>query len=174
VIVVTVVLLAQRCFGGAVLWLLMTNGGNQVFSGLKRLTSIERPQWVAEPPASLSFPSGHASMALVFAGTLCVLAWPPTGRRVQRLMLWAAASYAFLQATSRTYLGVHWAADIGAGLLLGGALLAMAAVLNARFPFKTARPASLVAATLIAWAIALLVVILPSLSESLLRYSPVN
>jgi membrane protein DedA with SNARE-associated domain/membrane-associated phospholipid phosphatase len=172
VVVVTLVLLAQRCAGGAMLWLLMTNGGHQLFSGLKRLTAIERPQWVAEPPASLSFPSGHASMALVFAGTLCVLAWPASGRTTQRLLLWAAASYAFLQATSRPYLGVHWVADIGAGLLLGGALVALAALLKTRFSLRPANPLSLAGATLLAWGIALAAVVVPDLDASLAAYRP--
>lgn len=172
VVVVTLALLAQRCFGGALLWLAMTNGGNQLFSGLKRLTSIERPQWVAEPPVSLSFPSGHASMAMVFAGTLCVLAWPATGRKTRRVLLWATASYAFLQATSRPYLGVHWVADIGAGLLLGGVLVALAAVFKARFDLRPVPPASLAAATLVAWGIALAFVILPNLDTALAAYRP--
>jgi membrane protein DedA with SNARE-associated domain len=174
VTLVTLVLLAQRRPGGALLWLLATSGGYLLFSGLKQLTSIQRPLWVVDPPSSLSFPSGHACMAMTFAGALCVLAWPSESRLQQRLLAWGATTYAFLQATSRPYLGVHWVADIGAGLLLGGAVVALTALLKSHFEVKPASAGSIAAASLLAWGLAMVLFILPELATSLQHYRRIN
>lgn len=74
------------------------------------------PDGYIRRPISHSFPSAHASMGVLGVVTL------------GRLFPWARAPLtallAFL-AFTRVYLRVHYAADVLAGLLLGGALAAL-------------------------------------------------
>jgi undecaprenyl-diphosphatase len=61
-------------------------------------------------PASASFPSGHAAMAM--AGTLAVTRMLPHSG-------WILWPMAIVIAISRLYLGVHWPSDVAGGILLG-------------------------------------------------------
>jgi membrane-associated phospholipid phosphatase len=83
---------------------------------------VDRPR----PPHGLvsavgsSFPSGHASFAAATLVAIVVLFTRP-GRR--RRIWWALAMLGIVaMAWSRTYLHVHWLADIVAGSLLGAGL----------------------------------------------------
>lgn len=83
---------------------------------LKPAVGRERPfvtlaiQVPGSPPASPSFPSGHASTS--FAGAFIdSRIW-----RRGRFLLWGIA---FLIAASRLYLGVHFPLDVVAGAFLG-------------------------------------------------------
>ncbi|MCS4535965.1 phosphatase PAP2 family protein [Corynebacterium sp. HS2168-gen11] len=74
----------------------------------------------ARPPAefqlveatSYSFPSGHAATIAAIAMTITLL-W---SRRSVHILAW---SVALLLAASRLYVGIHWATDVCAGLVLG-------------------------------------------------------
>lgn len=85
----------------------------------------------ARPPGSLvattgaSFPSGHAVAASVTA-LAAVIALVPPGKRRTAWGL-AAASFAFVMALARAYLGAHWASDALAGLMLGTSCALLAA-----------------------------------------------
>ena len=71
---------------------------------------------------TLSFPSGHATMAAVVFLTLGALVANTRTRWVERLyILGAAALIALLVGTSRVALGVHWATDVLAGWAFGSA-----------------------------------------------------
>ena len=93
---------------------------------LKELVGRTRPDlWLTGPdPSGLSFPSGHATFAMVFGGILILLiggmaSSAPARRAIQLgLVLLILAIGA-----SRVYLGVHWPSDVIGGYLFGGAAL---------------------------------------------------
>lgn len=65
------------------------------------------------------YPSGHMMRSLFIAGAVMLL-WPV------RPVWMAAALLLMAMATTRVYLGVHWASDVIGGALLGVAALAWA------------------------------------------------
>lgn len=82
---------------------------------LKTLFARARPEVLAEPLSSFSFPSGHSSASFAFFLTLGVLAsrqQPPRWRLTWVLL---AVIPSLSIALSRVYLGVHWPSDIVAG-----------------------------------------------------------
>ena len=81
--------------------------------GRARPFEVMEIQMIDARPASASFPSGHAAMAM--AGTLGVTRMLPHSGWI----LWPVA---LLIAISRVYLGVHWASDVAAGIVLGLAI----------------------------------------------------
>jgi membrane-associated phospholipid phosphatase len=97
---------------------------------LKLLFDRARPPTPLVEVSSGSFPSGHAVAASVTTVAL-VIALVPSGPR-----RWAwgvgAASFSFVMAVSRVYLGAHWLSDALAGVLIGTAVaLGVAVVLQA-------------------------------------------
>ncbi|MGE5590164.1 MAG: phosphatase PAP2 family protein, partial [Bacillota bacterium] len=93
--------------------------------GLKDLFHTPRPSEdlvrhlvVQNDPA---FPSGHAQGTTVFWGHLAL-----TYRR--RWLTWTAVAVVALVSLSRLYLGVHWLQDLGGGILIGLAILGLAAL----------------------------------------------
>ncbi|MEH0935765.1 phosphatase PAP2 family protein [Micromonospora psammae] len=74
------------------------------------------------PPGDWSFPSNHATIAGALAAATLLLS--------RRLGL-VAAVLALVAALSRVFVGVHYPHDVGAGLLLGALLAAVATPLAA-------------------------------------------
>lgn len=72
-----------------------------------------------EPPAGASWPSSHPAVLLSFAA---VAARELGAGRAGRLAMDALAATV---AASRTYVGVHYPADVAGGLLLGRAVAAL-------------------------------------------------
>jgi undecaprenyl-diphosphatase len=111
-------LLVVICLGGAVL-----------LSDVVKL-AVERPR----PPiehlqtvASSSFPSEHATQASAFwLSAVLALAATTASRSLVRLAAAAAIALVLAVAASRVYLGVHYPADVVAGILLGAAWAAWA------------------------------------------------
>ena len=103
--------------------------GSLAATVVKVLVDRARPPAVLEIdalvalPATASFPSGHATTAAAAATALGLL----VGR--WRLL---AGVLALLVAASRVLLGVHFVADVLAGLLLGAAVGALTALIGRR------------------------------------------
>jgi undecaprenyl-diphosphatase len=106
--------------------LLVVPAGMLLNVGVKHLFQRARPTW-ADPAVQLatySFPSGHAVASTLFYGTVCVLALEHIRAPLARGLAAAAAlGMVLLVAFSRVYLGVHYPADVLAGMALGGACL---------------------------------------------------
>lgn len=90
---------------------------NLTSEALKEAFGRPRPGLVPhlDPTTSLSFPSGHATSAMLVYIMVALLV--PTQRR--GLWLAGALVLAFLTGWSRIMLGVHWFSDVLAGWMLG-------------------------------------------------------
>jgi membrane-associated phospholipid phosphatase len=67
-----------------------------------------------------SFPSGHASSSLIFAGLLIYLLWQKPGDyKVKYIISLLLLLLSFLIGLSRIYLRMHYASDVLAGFCLG-------------------------------------------------------
>jgi undecaprenyl-diphosphatase len=100
----------------------------------KQLVGRPRPEGVA-----LGFPSGHATAAAAFFGAVMLLA----GTLPPRVCGWVRALALVMIALvglARVILGAHWPSDVLAGIALGLALAAGAALLASR-PRRPAAPA---------------------------------
>ena len=103
----------------AVLLLISSAGAALLATFLKYLFQRPRPElFESDYTASFySFPSGHATIAVAFYGTLALL----IALRLQDWRRWAVlvvgAALALLLGLSRLYLGVHYPTDILAGYL---------------------------------------------------------
>lgn len=104
---------------------------------LKVIVGRERPaeQYRLVAEHNYSFPSGHATCAFAFATILSVLAWRLGWCKAWLPLAWIAA---ILIATSRVYLGVHWATDILAGAIVGVGVVAGGANLGVTVPRRRA------------------------------------
>lgn len=69
---------------------------------------------------SFSFPSGHATNAVVVAGIIAYLLMTRASTLRARIVIGVLAGlYAFAMGASRVYLGHHWASDVMAGWAIG-------------------------------------------------------
>lgn len=116
-----------------------TLGGIVLNTLLKAYFDRPRPQVVSwgTHVATSSFPSGHATSAIVVYATVAYLAATLQRRAWARaLTLTVAALVVLLIAASRLFLGVHYPSDVAAGLVIGLAWTAFCvAVLEALHRF---------------------------------------
>lgn len=100
-----------------------------ILGGLALLVGLKATFSLARPPAELhvietsttAFPSGHAMGATVVYGTLA-LTLERFGTRRHRFVI--ASTFVVAVSLSRIVLGVHYAADVVAGVAVGAAYLA--------------------------------------------------
>jgi undecaprenyl-diphosphatase len=102
----------------AALLVIATAGGALLETALKLIFHRPRPAPFFDTPlpTTYSFPSGHATLACCFFGSMAALLTVREPSRGKRIALWSAASMiATLIGISRIYLGVHYASDVIAG-----------------------------------------------------------
>lgn len=95
-------------------------------SVFERVRPVHDPSFVAA--TGWSFPSGHSSGAVVAYGLLAYLLVRLLPRRWHLPTVVLAAALAFAIGSSRVFVGVHFASDVLAGFLSGGAWLAVCVV----------------------------------------------
>jgi undecaprenyl-diphosphatase len=97
--------------------------------------------WLVIKETDLSFPSGHASTAVVFFLGFALLAWySPLPRAVALPVVAVLLACAIGIPWSRLALGAHYLTDVIGGLLLGGAFLCVAWAVILRFASAPAAP----------------------------------
>jgi membrane-associated phospholipid phosphatase len=112
--------------------------------GVKFLVDRPRPSAglvdVSDKASGLSFPSGHATAAVLVYGFIFYLAGFLIPARFLRLLVQACCLVVVvLTALQRVYVGAHWPSDVLGGLLFGGLLLALLIWSHRRFRFLAAR-----------------------------------
>lgn len=85
-------------------------------------------------PVGSSFPSGHTAAAAAYAAIAVVVFWHTWKRWARVLVVLLTALVPVLVALSRMYRGMHFLSDTLAGAVLGGAAVALTAVVLARSP----------------------------------------
>ena len=80
---------------------------------------------VVDTPSNASFPSGHATTALVTFGMLLLLALPGVSRGARPWLIAGTAVVVVAVALTRLALGVHFVSDVLAGWALGAGWLAV-------------------------------------------------
>jgi undecaprenyl-diphosphatase len=106
--------------------LVLSLGPLLISQELKELVGRPRPDYLLIGPESesLSFPSGHATYAMIFGGLLIYFAGDLVRSRLPRRWLQGClAALILAMGASRVYLGVHWPSDVIGGFLFGGLAL---------------------------------------------------
>lgn len=76
------------------------------------------------PEEGYAFPSGHATMSIIFYGMICFFLLRTFKRRQLKVFVVVLTlALIFFIGLSRIYLGVHWVSDILAGWTLGATIL---------------------------------------------------
>lgn len=99
-------------------------------------TRARPDDWLYRHEAGFSYPSGHASTAIVFYGAwLAVLAFSPLPLRVRIAGCTVLAIWSFGIMWSRMALGAHYPTDVIGGVLLGAAwMCTLVALISAVAP----------------------------------------
>lgn len=105
----------------ALLLVAVVAGAYLLSSLTKLVVARSRPSFVdaVYSARGASFPSGHATGSAAFYTALVVVLAPLVAIGVRRLLLAVAVALPLLVAATRVLLGVHFASDVVAGLLLG-------------------------------------------------------
>ena len=103
---------------------------------LKSVFALPRPEVYRLAEASgFTFPSGHAMNAAAFYGFCAIAAVSALGGRGRKWQIITASAFGLfllMMGFSRVYLGVHYAADVTGGYLLGVMLACAARLVSIR------------------------------------------
>lgn len=99
-----------------------------LIKGFKFLFDRARPANAILEETSHSFPSGHATIAIVFFGMMAFLLLEGIKKKKnfkyrKISIIFTASSIALISGFTRIYLRVHWLSDVVAGFILGGIIL---------------------------------------------------
>jgi membrane-associated phospholipid phosphatase len=127
--------LVRRLLPRLALFVVVTVAGSSLLNALAKLL-VDRARPVLPDPVAhasgLSFPSGHAQSAVVWAGVLLLVFAPMLEGRRRVVAIAAAVCWVLAVGFARVALGVHFVSDVIAGYVLGAAwVIAMAAAFNA-------------------------------------------
>lgn len=86
---------------------------------LKISLQVPRPQSTFAQTAGFSFPSNHATMAMLMYGFIAIIVTRELAPRQKITVYMIMATIVTIIAGSRLYLGAHWLSDIVGGLALG-------------------------------------------------------
>ena len=104
----------------------VTGCGLYTLLGKALFPRIRPPDAVYTTEASLSFPSGHAAQAITAYGFILYFLWRTRKTRGGRVLLLLSGSLVIAAIIfSRIYLSVHYLSDVGSGVLMGSAWLAI-------------------------------------------------
>jgi membrane-associated phospholipid phosphatase len=85
-------------------------------------------------PVGSSFPSGHTAAAAAYIAFAAIVFWHTKKRWARVLVVIVTALVPFVVATARIYRGMHFLSDTVAGVVLGGAAVALTILVLKRSP----------------------------------------
>lgn len=119
---------------------------------VKAILGRQRPNALYEGADAFSFPSGHATHAMVIFGVIAILLAHRLSLRSRFAIYLTAIALALLIALSRIYLGAHWPSDVAGGFLFGSAVIA-AFAFALRDRILSVRPVGLALTLLLAFGV---------------------
>ncbi|MEO8856172.1 MAG: VTT domain-containing protein [Burkholderiaceae bacterium] len=144
---VALLLAIKRCWRTLAYWFAAVSFAQALVWVLKLSVARTRPSAVYSGIEQYSFPSGHATSAIVLYGFLAFLLLRGQSARWKLAGSSIAAGLIFLIAFSRLYLGAHWFSDVLAGLSVGLAWVALLAIAYTHHVRETTPRASALAFT---------------------------
>ena len=90
---------------------------------LKAVFHRARPLNILIQETGYSFPSGHATIAVVFFGGLTFLLLKDRKQKIKLPLILSTVTITLISGFTRLYLRVHWFTDVLAGFILGGIVL---------------------------------------------------
>lgn len=117
---------------------------------VKAILGRQRPNALYDGADAFSFPSGHATHAMVIFGVIAILLAHRLSLRSRFAIYLTAIALALLIALSRIYLRAHWPSDVAGGFLFGSAVIT-AFAFALRDKILAIRPAKLALMLLLAF-----------------------
>ena len=113
-------------------FILLTNilGANFLKIFLKNIFKRPRPEYAMIAAKEYSFPSGHSLIGFTFYTMLAYMLFKYYNGPWKRTITGFLIVFPITIAFSRLYLGVHYASDVFAGLLLGTSWLIVCIILD--------------------------------------------
>ena len=132
-----VILLLQKKIRQALFLVIAMGAGYVIREIAKLLVHRARPEIGVISSTGFSFPSGHATMAILFFGLVIYLFKDEFKSLIaKRIFIAMCVFVALLVSYSRIYLAVHWLSDVLAGIALGVFVLFLGILVFAKFDNK--------------------------------------
>lgn len=119
-LMLSIILISKRKKIPFYIFTVATNLGTVLPELIKNITERIRPESFYLQETSFSFPSGHATISVVFLLSSFLLFAPIIKNKFSRILFLIISVVIFpTVALSRIYLSVHWTTDVIAGVFLG-------------------------------------------------------